>query len=72
MSTPWAIAEMTLDQAETEYARYRARSNPSTADLRRESELCRHIEQLRAEDRRHRPIDFAPVAQMRELLAGVR
>lgn len=47
-TTPWAIEEMTLEQAEAEYARYRNRSNPSTSDMRRETDLYWHIVRLRA------------------------
>ena len=45
---PWAIEEMTLEQAEAEYARYRGRSNPSTSDMRRETDLYWYIVRLRA------------------------
>lgn len=71
MDAPWTIAEMSLEQAKAAYQAYRARRNPSTADLRREADLARHIERLEAEQRKTGPIAIAePVAQMRAEIAA--
>lgn len=76
MDVPWTIAEMSLEQAEAAYRSYRSRRNPSTADMRREADLARHIARLDAEQRNAGPIAIAEaVAQMRVEIAarkGVR
>lgn len=60
-TVPWNVSEMTLEQAETEYERMRNRSHPSTADLRRETDLYWHIHRLRyegARGERMRPVEM--------------
>jgi len=80
VNAPWTIAEMSLEQAKAAYRSYRARRNPSTADLRREADLARHIERLEAEQQKRswrgtsngsKPLAIAgPIAQMRAEIAA--
>ena len=71
MDAPWTIAEMTLEQAEAAYRSYRSRRNPSTTDLRRETDLASRIARLRAEQAKTGPIPIAePVAGVRRMLGG--
>lgn len=69
MTAPWKVSEMTLDQAQDELERMWSRGSLSTADLRRTTDLQRHIAMLE----RPRPIRIEePARRMREQLTALR